>query len=932
MSANTGNERWLAVEGLFQRAAEMEISLRSAFLAEACGGDSELRGEVEALLESERNTLAWLKVPVYRAARELSFTGRRVGPYLLLRLLGEGGMGSVFLAERADDQYRQHVAIKLMHAPIGQVSAMLERFRTERQILAGFNHQNIARLLDGGVTAEGTPYLVMEYVEGVPLDEYCRAHSLSVEARLELFLRICAAAEYAHRNLVVHRDIKPANVLVSTDGTPKLVDFGIAKLLEDGRAATTTALLMTPEYASPEQLRGDAITTATDVYGLGVLLYELLAGVHPFAEAARSPVDMIRQICEVDPPSPSSVVSRKRGQPGLTVELDRIVLMAIQKQPERRYSSATAMARDVFAYLNGYPVFARRGGLGYRAGKFVLRHKLVVGGLALFAVSLAGFSIEMATLTQRANRERLKAERVASFLATMFRAVTPEEARGRAITARQLLDAGSQRVAKELAGEPEVRASLLYSIADAYSGLGVYDRARELAELSYQIRRQSFGPRDLLTAESLLLLANTTRLKGDYQQAEPLFNKTLEIQRGKLGEESTTVSHTLSSLGECLFLEGKDLEAESKLRQALANFRRAGANTDSMTWDYLARLLERKGDYLEAAQLLREAVEIDKSTQGTDSPAYTKSLHNLAGALWRLGDLYSAEAKLNESLAIERRVLGNDHPDLGYPLNLLGGVALDEGDWRKAEPLLRESFAIWSRLDPSNVLVVSAFNSRGRLLQAEGRYSEARSYFQRALDTAQLQADKTYTAARVLYNFSLLEFDAGDYRAAEEKAERSLSMARAMNGGETAPDTAVTMMTLAEARLLQGDPASAETILRRALDILKNKLPPRYPTVVKAEIRLGEALTAEGKAASAEPVLRQALASAYAPPFRTPAWQVGEAESALGWCLARRGRTDEARRFLLQSQEKLATDPRPWFRKQAAAHLRDPGLGLLDSQ
>ena len=451
----------------------------------------------------------------------------------------------------------------------------------------------------------------------------------------------------------------------------------------------------------------------------------------------------------------------------------------------------------------------------------------------------------------------------------------------------------------------------------------MYDRARELAERSYEIRRQVLGPRNLSTAESLFLFANTTRLKGDYRGAEPLFTEALDIQRAKLGEESATVSHTLSFLGECLFLEGKDVEAESKLRQALAIFRRAGPNAGSMTRDYLARLLERKGDYLEAAQLLREAVEIDKRTQGADSPVYTKSLHNLAGALYRLGNLYSAEAKLNESLEIERRVLGSDHPDLGYPLNLLGGVALDEGDWKKAEPLLRESFAIWSKLDPSNVLVVSAFNSRGRLLQAEGRYSEARRDFERALDTAQHQAGRTYTAARVLYNFALLEFDAGDYRAAEERAERSLSMARAINGGETAPDTAFTMIALAEARLLQGDPANAEPILRSALEILKNKLPPRYPPVMTAEIRLGEALIAERKAAAAEPILREALASAYAPPFRIPAWQVGEAESALGWCLAVLGRTDESRTFLWRSREKLATDPRPIFRKLAATHWSD---------
>jgi serine/threonine-protein kinase len=922
MTVDAGNERWLVLEELFQRASEMDACLRRVFLEEACGGDAELRDEVETLLASADKTLGWLRRPVGRAARELAFTGRRIGSYVLRRLLGEGGMGKVFLAERADDQYQQLVAIKLMH-DLWQADGMLERFRTERQILANLNHQNIARLLDGGITPEGTPYLVMEYIDGVPLDQYCRANDLPIDTKLQLFLRICTAVEYAHKNLVVHRDIKPANVLVGPDGNPKLVDFGIAKLLDSSQAATrATAGLMTPEYASPEQLRGEPITTATDVYGLGVLLYELLSGAHPFAELTRSPVEMLRQISEVDPPPLRSVALRGAGGSNLTDELDRIVFMAMRKQPERRYASATALARDVFAYLNGYPVSARSGGWRYRAGKFVLRHKLLVGGLALSTLSLWGSSVEMAVLTRRADRERVKAERAAGFLADMFRAATPQEARGANITARELLDRGSHRVDKEIAGEPEVRAYLLYSISDAYLRLGIYERAKELAESSYVIRKQLLGARSPLAAESLFLLANTTRLKGEYARAEPLFREALDIQRARFGEDSTTVADTMSFLGECLFLEDKDEEAELKLRRALAVFRRQGANAGSMTRDYLARLLERKGDYVEAAELLREAEEIDKRTKGIDSPHYTISLHNFAGALWRLGDVYSAEAKLNESLAIERRVLGIGHPDLGYPLNLLGGVALEEGDFRKAKPLLRESFAIWSKLDPSNVLVVSAYSNWGRVLQAEGRYAQARQYFRRALNTAQGQAGSRYNVARVLYNLALLELDDGDYRAAEQNAMRSVSLARALYGGETAPDTAITMIALAEARFFQGDPASAEPILRHAFDILKKKLPLRYPPVMTSEIRMGEALTAEGKAAEAEPLLREALASAYTPPFRIPVWQVGEAESALGWCLAALGHPKEAIKFLRASQQKLLNDPRPMFRKQATVHLQ----------
>src|SRR5215469_12417263 len=376
MNANT--ERWQVLDDLFQRASEMDHSRRDDFVRSACGCDAELRKELEALLAAADKTLGWLKKPVDNAARELAFVGRRIGSYALLRPLGEGGMGRVFLAARADEQYQQFVAIKLMHADLWQSEIMLERFRAERQILANLNHPNIARLLDGGMTPEGTPYLVMEYVDGVPLDEYCCENKLSLNQKLELFLRICSAVEYAHKNLIVHRDIKPANVLVGEDGTPKLVDFGIAKLLdaEGAAAAKATARLMTPEFASPEQLRGESITTATDVYGLGVLLYHLLSGTHPFADHSGNPVEMMRQICEVDPQPPSSIVSNRGRGRGSDRDLDRIVLMAIHKQPEHLYASAKAVARDVFAYLNGYPVIARGGGWKYRTGKFLRRYKL----------------------------------------------------------------------------------------------------------------------------------------------------------------------------------------------------------------------------------------------------------------------------------------------------------------------------------------------------------------------------------------------------------------------------------------------------------------------------------------------------------------------------------------------------------------------------
>jgi tetratricopeptide (TPR) repeat protein len=389
----------------------------------------------------------------------------------------------------------------------------------------------------------------------------------------------------------------------------------------------------------------------------------------------------------------------------------------------------------------------------------------------------------------------------------------------------------------------------------------------------------------------------------------------------RFGSDSTIVADSLSNLGECLYLEGKDTEAESKLRQALGIYRRHSTNLGSDARDYLALLFEKKGEYLEATQLLHEAVEIDKRTVGTDNPTYTIHLHNLAGARWRLGDLFTAETKLRESLTTERRVLGDAHPDLGYPLNLLGGVLLEEGDWRKAEPLLRESLALSSKLGQTHL--TTSLSNWASVLQAQGKYNDVRQYFERALAITQQRPNiNAYRATRILSRYALLEFDSGHYSRTEELAGRALKIQRAMRGGETAPDTALTMITLGQARIFQGDAAKAEPLLRGALMILKTKLPPGYPSVTTAEVRLGEALTAEGKPAAAEPILRNALASAYAPPFRIPAWQVGEAENALGRCLHALGDTREAQRLLQLSQNKLAFDPRPIYRKQATARLK----------
>ena len=840
-------------------------------------------------------------------------------------------MGKVYLAARADDAYQQQVAIKLMRADFGHGEAMMVRFSTERQILVNLNHPNIARLLDGGMPAEGLPYLVMEYVKGVPLDEYCRQGRIRIERRLQLFCTVCAAVEYAHKNLVVHRDIKPANILVTAEGVPKLLDFGIAKLLDGelGNRGLTQAdeRLMTPDYASPEQLRGEPITTATDVYALGVLLYELLTGRRPFELKTTSPLEVVKVICEKDPPLPSvTVLTDEETAPPdaarrLRGDLDNIVLMAMRKEPARRYSSVAALSSDVVAHLDGYPVRARSDTWRYRSSKFIHRHKAGVFATAGVVLALAVFSVGMGLLARRATREQSIAKQEEEFLATMFRAATPDEARGRTLTARELLDRGAQRV-DQLAAQPIVQASLLHDIAQAYLDLGLYDQAELLAERSYNLRARNLGPRNPQTADTLELLATVLRDKAEYQKAEPLFRQLLAIREEASGTDQRLIAHTLADLGDCLGQEEKDVESEAVLRRALAIYHHQDPDNGSEARLYLAWVLERKGNFPGASQLLQEAVEIDRRTKGAYSPDYANSLHNLASDLIDLGDLSGAEAKLRETLAIRRKILGNDNPDLTYTLNNLGYVLLEKGDWQAAEPLLQENLALGlRRLGPNHPRVARFLNNWARVLQEKGNYTEAEENYRRALDgLRQAGQRESWAAAQVMSNLGMLDFDRNRYSEAESWARQALEMRRKL-GGEQTPALASSLVELAEDRVFQGDPQSAVPMLHEALGIRQQKYSAGHPAVISAQVRLGEALTDEGEVVQAERVLRQAFASARTAPFPLLPWQMAETESALGACLIALHRYPEGQVLLRDSEPGLRTHPGATLRRMA---LRRP--------
>ena len=698
---------------------------------------------------------------------------RRIGPYRILRELGQGGMGTVYLAARADEEFHKRVALKVIRS--GTDSAdVVRHFKRERQILASLDHPHIAKLLDGGTTDDGLPYLVMEYVEGERLLSYCDSRNLPIPDRLKIFQSISSAVEYAHRNLVVHRDIKPANILVADDGSPRLLDFGIAKLLNPelaGEAPTATAMAMTPEYASPEQARGDRITTATDVYSLGVVLYELLTGHHPYRLTSRQPLDVLRAVAEQDPEKPSTAVQRRTAstQPGggaaiavspedvartrestaekltrrLRGDLDNIVLLALRKEPQRRYASVEAFSDDVRRYLEGLPVKARKPTAGYRAGKFVRRHVAGLTASAVVVFLLVGFALALALQSARiarerdlaekeratAQRERETAQRVSGFLVDLFKVSDPGEARGNSITAREVLDKGSAKIATELQDQREVRATLMDAMGAVYFNLGLYEKAIPLLQEALQTRRAVLGNGHLEVADTLTNLANVSKEKGDYAAAEAGHREALAIRRKVLGNDHADVAASLNNLGNALWAKGDWVEAGTTYREALALKRKLLGNEHpdvAIGLNNLAIVLAHNADYDGAEALFREALALKRKQLGNEHPAVARSLNNVAAVLMHKGDYAAAESLHREALALKRKLLGNEHAEVAGTLNNLADTLCRQRKAAEAEPLAREAVAIFRKtLASGHPTIAEGESVLGGCLALSGRFAEA---------------------------------------------------------------------------------------------------------------------------------------------------------------------------------------------------------------
>ncbi len=884
-------EQWDQVKELFALALEQDPAERNEFLRQACAGDDSLRTEIESLLSSFDGASIFLEdcpAAGLLSAQSRAMTGKRIGAYRLVREIGQGGMAVVYLAERDDQNYRKQVAIKMVKAGI-DTEQVLDRFRNERQTLAALDHPNIVKLLDGGSSDEGAPYLVMEYVEGQPIDQYCDLHQLSIDERLSLFRQVCSAVQYAHENLVIHRDLKPGNILIAKGGVPRLLDFGIAKLLNPECFQTpletrTNWRPMTPEYASPEQIRGCAITTASDVYSLGVLLFELMTGHRPYHPAGQSLLEMERLVCESDPEKPSVAACRKEADnPPITAEsvsaqrglrpaelqrrlrgdLDTIVMKAIEKDPSHRYATASELSADIGRHLSHEPVLARPASAVYRARKYVRRHPVGVTVAAALVLMLAAFAAAQSLQLRRITRERDRANRVTEFMEGMFKVSNPSEARGNSVTAREILDKASTNIDTGLARDPELQAQMMFVMGDVYRGLGLFPRAQLLYQRAADIQRRVLGPEGAETLRSMDALGWILNQEGHAAEAEKLQRQTVDTRRRVFGSQDPDTLTSMSMLAWTLDREGHYAEAE-KLDREVIDTRHRILKTDNRlslaTMANLAATLGHEGRFAEAEKLKRETVELQRRILGPEDPETLTAMNNLASTLLHEGHYAEAEKLQRETLEVQRRILGPEHPDTLRSMNNLAHTLSNENHLAEAERLQREALAAKQRvLGPEHQDTLWAMSSLAWTLQQQGHFAEAEKLQRQTIEIQRrvLGPDRPNTLS-TMGDLAVTLDKEGRYAEAEKLERQTLDSMRRVLGPEH-PYLLEVNDVMVHTLNQEGRHDDAEKLARATLEIQRRIVGPEHPDTASTTYDLACVLADTGRSDEAFSLLRQAI-------------------------------------------------------------------------
>jgi serine/threonine protein kinase/tetratricopeptide (TPR) repeat protein len=905
--------------------------LRIAWLDEHCD-DAEVRAEVESLLafttgpppgdvnNAIRQTAASLI--------EAELTGQRVGHYRLTGRIAEGGMGAVYRAVRADGDFDQTVAIKMLRFAYSEPGE-LQRFRRERQILATLEHPHIARLLDGGAwilpgNTVSQPYIVMEYVEGLPLTTYCDSQRLNVRQRLVLFRQACEALTYAHQRLVVHRDIKPGNILVDKNGVLKLLDFGIAKLLDrDGEtAAITGPVAMTPDYASPEQVRGEAVSALTDVYSLGAVLFELLAGRRAHQFASYDPIEIAREICEHDVPPPSAW-----GRRNLRRDLDVIVLKAMQTEPARRYNSVEQFSEDIQRYLDGHPILARPDTLVYRTTRFVQRHRLGLAGIAAVLATLTvgvvmntrqairATRAEKAALLERdrADAEAATAKAVNEFLQKDLLAQAGASAQSQPgnkpdpdLKVRTALDRAAARIGQKFRGQPRVEASIRHTISQTYEDLGLFSEAQPHLERAIELRKRELGEENPVTLSTRNNLGELYWRQGKYPEAEKLLTALLKNQRRVLGERHPDTIKTMDDLGTVYDEQGKSAESEALYTEALDARRKALGEEHQETlntMNNLAVVYKDQGRLAEAEGIFSRVWEIQRRILGEEHPDALSTMTNLGG-VYALEKKFSlSEPLLMKAVKIKQRVLGAEHPDTLLAMTSLASVSRMEGKYEQAESLFDTLVGVQRRvLGEEHPAALATMNSLATLYVYQGKYAQAEPLFARLLaGMRHVRGEEHPDTLSSLNNQALLYRAEGKFSRAEQQFLTVLAARRRVLGEEH-PDTLRTMGSLAIVCLAEGEISRAEALLTKVLAVRRER-DEVDPDRLMFLGSLGEVRFRQRKYGDAEALLRTARDGYQKTNADT--WPRYYYQCVLGTILAEQGKHSEAEPLLLSGYQSM---------------------------
>ena len=807
--------QWQKVESIFQGALDRPDAQRAAYLREACGSDNALRSEVDAMLTQHATDPEFLEEPLVKLDTGGFGVSQRIGAYRIVREVGVGGMGIVYLAMHEGPGFERPVALKVIRRGL-DTDDVLRRFQLERRILAGLKHPNVANLVDAGQTDDGRPFFVMDFVEGVPIDEYCEREQLSLDRRLGLFTQVCDAVQHAHNNLVLHRDIKPGNILVGAGGVPVLLDFGIAKLVDpmagdpavhSGSTTKTGMRAFTPEYAAPEQLSGAPVSTATDVYGLGLLLYRLLTNKRPFEP--HSGFEYEKAVLEKEPPRPSSFGNR-----ALAGDLDTIVLKALRKEPERRYTSVAALGDDVQRHLDGLPVRARADTLGYRAGKFIRRNRIAVAAGTVVFVSLVAATLYSRAQTQAVTRERDKALEVQNFLLETF----GSRGGGDTVAVRSVLDAQAALVPIAYAERPELHAQMLHVLAESY------DRLAQLAT------------------------------------AELLARDALALRKATLPPNHPDIAASTALLGWILHERGKSDSGEVHLREAVALWTQARPRNQllySRALNDLGVVREARGDYDEALRLYSQALTIRRSLPGQNDRAIGTTASNLSVVYYRKGDYKAAVAQAETALVTLRRAMGPDHQRSMLVQGNLASFRIAVGNPEGAEQEYRDVVARQTRvLGRRHPSTAQTMTSLATLLRTRGKLAESESLLVESLASFQAAFGPEHgRVANTLMQLGSLRSTMRRFGEARPMLERSLAIQRTLRG-ETHRDVALAMSALGNMHGDAGNWGEAERVHRQALAVYERSLGPKHVEVGTARARLGRALVQLRRYAEADAILR----------------------------------------------------------------------------